>query len=255
MPRVSLSFVATALIVHEPADAAGQIETRALFNRDCDPIHLHLHRLSAGASMTVVGDPTDCLIYVWEGAIDAAGKILDTRSSAIVEYRAELLVTASVEGAAILVFQLRERGKQDRTGGHVHVLPSERVPRIDSVQGKRVGMALHADSQCPTCNVWLHENDYLSADEETALHSHSEDEVIFVRAGNIRLGNRIHGLGTAVAIAAHTKYSFFSGPGGLSIVNFRGTSPTYRSADGTVVLDEAQLWHSHVGKPEYLELL
>ena len=113
-------------------------------------------------------------------------------------------------------------------------------------------MALHADSQCPTCKLWLHENDYPDADKETALHSHSEDEVIFVRAGTIRLGKRLHGPGTALAIAANTKYGFWSGPDGLSFVNFRGTAPTYTSADGSMVLDEAELWRSHVGKPEYL---
>ena len=81
----------------------------------------------------------------------------------------------------------------------------------------------------PDVQAVAHENDYSNADEETALHSHSEDEVIFVRAGSIRLGNAVHGPGTALAIAAHTKYGFFSGPGGLSFVNFRGTSPTYTS--------------------------
>jgi hypothetical protein len=255
MPRVSLSAVDKVPIVARQAGTAGSIETRAIFNRDCDPIHLYMHRLSAGACMSIVGEPTDRLIYTWQGAIEAGGVRLDSRSSAVVEYRSTLLVAACGEGASLLEFLLKERGPAARSGGHVHVLPAERVPRIDSAQGKRVGMALHADSQCPTCKMWLHENDYLNDEVETALHSHSEDEVIFVRAGNIRLGNTIHGPGTALAIAAHTKYSFFSGPGGLSIVNFRGTSPTYTAGDGSVVLDEAELWHSHVGKPEYLEIL
>lgn len=113
-------------------------------------------------------------------------------------------------------------------------------------------MALHADARCPTCELWLHENDFFAANEETALHSHSEDEVIFVRGGSIRLGKRLCGPGTALAIAANTKYGFRSGPDGLSFVNFRGTSPTYRSADGALVLDEAELWRTKVGVPHYL---
>ena len=113
-------------------------------------------------------------------------------------------------------------------------------------------MALHADSHCPTCRLWLHENDYPDANVETEVHSHSEDEVIFVRAGSVRLGNRVHGPGTALAIAANTKYGFFSGHDGLSLVNFRGASPTYTSADGTVVMDEAELWRARVKQPEYL---
>ena len=116
-----------------------------------------------------------------------------------------------------------------------------------------IGGALHANAQCPTCSVWLHENSYAMADKETTVHSHSEDEVIFVHTGSIRLGNRIYGAGTALAIAANTKYGFFSGPDGLGFVNFRGTSPTYTSGDGKTVLDEAELWQGMLGSPQYLE--
>jgi hypothetical protein len=252
MPRVSLASVEKAPVVPSPEGARGEVETRAIFNRDRDPIHLYLHRLGPGAALHFTDAPTDCAFYVWDGAVEAGGARLASRSSAIVEYGGSLMATACTEGATLLAFSLKERGIEERAGGHVHLLPNERVPRIDVAQGKRVGMALHADSQCPTCKLWLHENDYPDADVETALHSHSEDEVIFVRAGTIRLGNRLHGPGTALAIAANTKYGFWSGPDGLSFVNFRGTAPTYTSADGSIVLDEAELWRSQVGKPEYL---
>ena len=252
MPKVSLASVEKAPVVGSPA--TGEVETRALFARDVDPIHLFVHRMGPGAAMQFAGVPTDRLLYVWKGEIEAGGARLKPRSSAIVEYGTSLTTTAGKDGATLLAFSLKERGAGERAGGHVHLLPSERVPQTESVRGKRVGMALHADSQCPTCKLWLHENDYFGP-EETTLHSHSEDEVMFVRDGQIRLGNRLYGPGTALAIAAHTKYGFFSGPEGLSFVNFRGTAPTYRTADGSMVLDEAELWHSVVGKPEYLEPL
>lgn len=251
MPRVSLASVDKAPVVASPDGTCGQVETRAIFSGDCDPIHLHLHRLGPGAVVSFTDAPTDYSLYVWDGAVEAGGTRLGSRSSAIVEYGGSLKVTACIEGATLLAFCLKDRGVE-LAGGHVHLLPNERVPRADITMGKQVGMALHADSQCPTCKLWLHENDYADADVETALHSHSEDEVIFVRAGTMRLGNRLHGPGTALAIAAHTKYGFSSGPDGLSFINFRGTAPTYTSADGSVVLDEAQLWRSHVGKPGYL---
>lgn len=253
MPKVALATVEDAPIVAAPEGSVGTVETRALLARDVDPIHLDMHRLQPGASVTFTGAPTDRLVYVWEGTIEAGGMRLGPRSSAVVEFGSSLTVTACGEGAKLLAFHMKERSPEDRGGGHVHLLPNERVPRIVTAQGKSVGMALHANSQCPTCKVWFHENDYFSEGEETALHSHSEDEVIFVRAGSIRLGNRIYGPGTALAVAANTKYGFYSGPGGLSFVNFRGISPTYTSADGKIVLDEAELWRSMVGTPEYLE--
>jgi hypothetical protein len=112
-------------------------------------------------------------------------------------------------------------------------------------------MGLHADSQCPTCRVWLHENRF-AADSETGLHSHSEDEVIFVTAGAIRLGRAVYDAGVALAVPADTRYGFHAGPEGLSFVNFRGRSPTYTAADGSMVVDEAKLWRDRVGRPDYL---
>jgi hypothetical protein len=252
MPRVSILSADDAPVVVAPNDTSGSVTTRAIFAGDRDSIHLYLHRLNPGASMSLCKSSNDCLLYVWDGAADAHGARLAPRSSAIVEYGASLTVSAGGEGAGILEFRVQDRNADDRAGGHVHLLPSERVPRVEINDGKRVGMALHADSRCPTCRLWLHENDYPDANVETAVHSHSEDEVIFVRAGSIRLGNRIHGPGTALAIAANTKYGFFSGRDGLSLVNFRGASPTYTSADGAVVMDEGELWRACVKQPEYL---
>ncbi len=254
MPRVSIAAAADAPVVAARNDPAGSVTTRAIFAGDRDPIHLYLHRLNPGAAVCFSASSTDCLLYVWDGVADAHGARLAPRSSAIVEYGASLTVNAGEEGAGVLEFRVQDRNADDRAGGHVHLLPSERVPRVEINEGKRVGMALHADACCPTCRLWLHENDYPDANVETAVHSHSEDEVIFVRAGGIRLGNRLHGPGTALAIAAHTKYGFFSGPDGLSLVNFRGASPTYTSADGAVVMDEAELWRACVKHPEYLTI-
>jgi hypothetical protein len=202
----------------------------------------------------LTGGPTDLALFVWKGAVEAGGARLEEKSSAVIESGASLRVAAGEGGATLLAFNLRETVAREATGGHVHILPRERVPRTESLGGNEgIGGALHADAQCPSCSVWLHENSYAMADKETAVHSHSEDEVIFVHTGSIRLGNRIYGAGTALAIAADTKYGFFSGPDGLGFVNFRGTSPTYTSGDGKTVLDEAELWRGLLGKPEYLE--
>jgi hypothetical protein len=134
-------------------------------------------------------------------------------------------------------------------------MPNAHIVRpVHIADGKRASMALHADSQCPTCSSWLHENEYASEDVETVLHSHSEDEVMFVTAGTMRVGNRYFGPGTALAVRANVKYGFFSGPGGLSFVNFRNAAPTYRTADGSVMLDEAELWRNLCGEPRYRTL-
>jgi hypothetical protein len=254
MSKVQIVTCENAPIVEPCAIFRGEMETRALLNRDSDPIHLHLHQLGPGASVQLDGDTTDVTIFVWKGGVEAHGSRLESGSSAIVEFGASLTLTACSEGASLLAFNLTTRRSDDRAGRHVHLLPNERVPRTASLGAyEGISGAIHADSQCPTCSVWMHENGYAIPNKETPVHSHSEDEVIFVTSGTIRLGRRMYGPGTALAIAANTKYGFFAGPDGLNFVNFRGSSPTYKSGDGSVVMDEAELWRSLLGRPVYLE--
>jgi hypothetical protein len=250
-----MAKVSIAEVEKMPAIASSEgVESRAMFGGNSDPIHLQAHRLDPGAGMTVSAGNSDIALFVWKGAVTAGGQELAEKASAIVERGCSLQLAAGAQGATVMAFQLSGTSDVSRAGGHVHLLPSERVPRTHCMGGNEgIGGALHADAGCPTCSVWLHENSYAMADKETALHSHSEDEVIFVHTGSIRLGNRIYGAGTALAIAADTIYGFHSGPDGLGFVNFRGTSPTYTSADGSVVMDEAELWRGILGKPDYIE--
>lgn len=252
MAKVSIATVDTAQV--SSSVGTGKIDTRSLFSGPDDPIHLSVHEIGAHAKMAFRGDSTDVALFVWKGSIEGGGAELAEKSSAVVEHEATLEVAAGAYGATVLEFSLSAKSELARTGGHVHLLPRDRVPQTEGLGGNEgIGGALHADAQCPTCSVWLHENSYAMADKETAVHSHSEDEVIFVHTGSIRLGNRIYGPGTALAIAADTKYGFFSGPGGLGFVNFRGSSPTYTSGDGKTVMDEAELWRGLLGSPHYLE--
>jgi hypothetical protein len=257
MAKISFVSADTAPLTASPEGSAGCVETRAVLAGERDPIHLHQYRLAGRATVRIAGGTGGMAIYVWKGSAEAGGIALPPGSSAIAESGAMLDLVAGAEGATMLAFGLKDVTTEGHAGGHVHLLPKERVPGISSeVAGKRIDMSLHADSRCPTCSLWLHETSYFDADVATVPHSHSEDEVIFVIGGSLRAGARVFGPGTAMAVAAHATYGFHSGPDGLSFINFRGTSPTYRSADGTVVFDEAESWYARVkgGRPDYLVL-
>jgi len=230
---------------------ADGVETRALFERERDPIHVHVHRLAGAAAITLDAAPTDRVLYVWHGAVAAGGATLDTGSAMIVERGAELELAASAAGAELVSFACT--GAACAGGGHLHLLPSDRVPRTTTTAGLNIGSALFADSRCPTCRVWLHETELREAGAPIEIHSHSEDEVIFVTAGSIKLGHSLRGPGTALFVAANTNYGFSSGADGLTFINFRPSSPTYSSADGSLVLNEADFFIEHVGKPQFLE--
>lgn len=238
-----------------PAGTQGDVQAHTYFDGEQDPLHLRAYEIANGAILHLEASDAELSVFVWKGAAQAGGTRLDKQASGVVEPGANLDLTGCEGGATVLVFN-QQPGSGASTGqGRVLLLPSEQVPRTHAMGGNEgVSGALHADAHDPTPGVWLHENAFNVPDNETVLHSHSEDEVIFVLKGSIRLGNRLYPEGTALAIAADAKYGFHSGPEGLGFVNFRTSSPTYTSADGSMVLDEAKLWLDAVGKPEFLTL-
>jgi hypothetical protein len=82
-----------------------------------------------------------------------------------------------------------------------------------------------ADSSCPTCTIWLHVSGF---DRPTRIgtHRHTEDELIFVTEGEMRLGRRTLGPGAALAIDKDTQYGFETGPAGLTFLNYRPVRPS-----------------------------
>jgi hypothetical protein len=254
MAKVSIATFDKAPVVESATPAGGGVETRAFFAGDGDPIHMHVHRLEPGATLRLEGRPTDHLAYVWRGAVDAGGTRLEAGSSVIAEHGGAQALVAAEAGATLVAFHLKEPHAQPRGGGHVHLLPADRVPRHPDITGEGyVGGGLHADAQCPSCELWLHDNNFIVPNRVTPVHSHSEDEVIFICDGGMKLGNTLYGPGSAVAIHADTKYGFTVGPDGLSFINFRGTSPTYTAGDGSRTVAEGDFMRERVGTLSYLE--
>lgn len=261
MPKVSVVTLDKAHAVKGPEGYSGLPEALAYFDGEKSPLHLHLHRIAPGEALRIGPMPTDCVAYVWHGALEAGGWAMGQGSSLIVEHGEMLEVTGGEGPAELLTFHAAQPPAEGRAGGHVHLLPAERVPRLADMGGGQlpVGGGMHADSACPTCEVWLHENHFppllqpLTPEEEKrGVHSHSEDEIIFVVDGEIRLGNKLYGPGTAVAIAADTLYSFTTGPAGLSFINFRaGTPGDIRFANG-MAISETGYWKDRKLKPEYV---
>jgi hypothetical protein len=238
-----------------PECGRGRIQSRAYFAKEADPLHLQIHELAPDTVLNVASAGIDTLIYVWIGAVSVQGIRLDERSSLIVEGGAFAEMSAVDAAATLLFFTSKTQRAGERSTPGLRLLPSERVPRNRDLGGQGLaGGALHADASPSCCHLWLHENDFYVGGNPVAVHSHSEDEIIFVRDGELRVGNRAYGRGAALAIEANTKYGFEVGPAGLSFVNFRASAPTYTSSDGTHSMDEAEFWRSQTGPPEYLEL-
>lgn len=242
-----------------PEGLSGDGLAEAYLSGDKDPIHAWLHRLGKGERLVVGPMANDCLGYVWEGEVAAGGIRLGEGSSLIAEHGESVTIEGAGEGEAlVLTFRGAGPASHGRAGGHVHLLPVEKVPRSAELSGPTVGGDMHSDSQCETCSVWLHANHFAPSEplppEAAAkgVHSHTEDEVIFITRGSIRLGQKLFPAGTAVAIAGDTMYSIAPGPEGMSFINFRaGTPSDIRFAAGGS-MSETEYWKERVAKPEYL---
>ncbi|CAN7544662.1 hypothetical protein LJR219_003897 [Phenylobacterium sp. LjRoot219] len=259
MGKISIATLQDAPRVDPPAGFAGECETHALLAAAKDPLHTHVLQLERDATVRIGPKDTDCVVYVWRGAVEAGGRALAATSSLIVERGAAIALQGRDEASLLVTFSAAQPSAAARPGGHVHLLPAERVPRAELTGTRGAAGGLHADAGCPSCEVWLHENSLAPVDDEPpgaggekGVHSHSEDEVIFVTAGQMRLGARLYGPGAAVAIPAETLYSFGVGPDGLSFVNFRAGRPSEIKFKGGGVMDEVGFWRDRVGAPDYL---
>lgn len=253
MAKVSIRASAQAEPVASPQGAVN-VESCAYFDKASQPIHLQEHRLGKDASLCLRADCAPVAMYVWRGTVHAGSTRLARGAGAVIEYGAGLQLETRGEPADVLVFHSNRAGAELPGDARVHLLPADSVPRSAQLGGHAgIGGAMYANAERPAEHVWLHETNWQMGDSETALHSHSEDEVIFIIAGSMRLGNRVLEPGTALAIAADVKYGFRTGPDGLAFLNFRGRSPTYSTADGLVSKDEAKLWNDMLGRPDYVE--
>jgi hypothetical protein len=259
MAKVSVVARERARAAPLPPGFAGKAAALAYVDGPA-PIHLHLIDLPAAGALTIGPLAGDCAVYLWDGAVTVGDRKLPAGSSMIVEHGARLALSGAGAGACLLCFA-GTTPPPGKAGGAVHLLPAAAVPRLASEPGASgVSGGLHADADCPTCAVWLHENRFpagpaLSPEQAArGIHAHSEDEIIFVTSGAMRLGTRLVGPGTALAIAADTLYGFTPGPDGLGFVNFRAAMPgDIRFAHGASI-SETGYWRERVARPVYAGL-
>jgi quercetin dioxygenase-like cupin family protein len=122
--------------------------------------------------------------------------------------------------------------------GHgVHVLG----PAGWFASGKREGVTAtwFCDSTCPTCRISFfvvaHGPGFAGN-----LHTHSQDEIIYVLEGDVALGPRRYGPGTAFNIPGNVAYRT-SYPDGSTFLNFRRDVSEQRTGRGGVPVLEGAL--------------
>lgn len=201
---------------------AGNIAVRNLVTDAYQSIHLRLHELSPGARIDILHPSTGHVFYLWEGSATANGEALAAGGAVIVEHGGEASIMATGSGATIAHFQRNPAFAEAhaKTGGHVHVIPPGGIFNCP-VSASDAAYVIWADSSCPTCDLWLHQTHMPRPTTQGGHHFHSEDEMVFLVGGGMKLGNRMLQPGTALAIAANTIYGFGVPEGGTRFINFR----------------------------------
>jgi quercetin dioxygenase-like cupin family protein len=205
-------------------------------------LRLVLAQVDESGSVSWTRDHGDEGIYILSGALDVDGHMCPQGGAIIVESGVQATVRA--KAASTFVHTAQSAAKQRGSGplgppqqkGHqCHVVGPDGWHQ--SGNGTDFTARWFADGSCPTWRISLFRVDHQHGFAGD-VHSHSEDEIIYVLEGSVRLGKREYGQGTAVCIAANTRYRV-SYPRGGDFLNYRADVSEHRIGDRTPTLETA----------------
>lgn len=191
-------------------------------------------RIQPGARFERDGVHGDEAVYVQEGVLVFDGRELDAGCVAVVESGAAAAFVAGDEGSTIVHFGPHASSPP----GDGAYGPPQPAPRGVHLVGPRGLLAIEqpgrstrffADSACATCRLTLFSTarDHLY---RSSSHSHSEDEILYVLDGEIRVGATTIEPDMGVMIPGGEVYGFRSGDSGFRFLNYRRDVSTYRSS-------------------------
>ncbi len=259
MGRVVFAEVDQSPIADRPLPAGvtgeGKIASRAMFDTPDRPLMVWQHELAPGATLRLDRPAFGHILYVRSGSIAAEGQTLGEGGTVIAEHLSAAALRAGPEGAVLLDFHAPDgcRVKPAKAGGHVHVVDQLGILRTGNFKDKDTNLkddagytgVLWADSDCPTCDLWLHKSSMRGpVPQAGSLHSHTADEIIFILEGEMLMGQRKLTSGTAMAIDGDTRYRLGVSDAGLAFLNFRshGSIVSMFEQGAKEPMDEKKLW-------------
>lgn len=182
-------------------------------------------------------------VYVLKGSLHVAGRPCPSGGAAIVEANVETEAIAPSGATVVYVSSTDPEppsaglyGPPDMSERTVHVVGPRGWFRSGAREG--VDAIWFADSTCPTCRISLFRVGHGPA-TGGHLHSHSQDEIIYVLRGGVRMGARDYGPGTALSIPGGVPYRV-SYPSGADFLNYRRDVSEQRTGrDGAPVIEGA----------------
>jgi len=204
-------------------DADGPVDSLALVEVDTS---LWLVASTLPDGTTLEWDPShgDEALYVSAGALVLDGRTCGPGGALVVEAGAP--ARARAQGSTRVIHMGSRDPAPPADGPHgpaaahgqaVHVVgPRGTFERIEEGRESR----FFADATCPTCRSWLL---YTARDfaYETSIHSHSQDELIYLLSGEVSLGSLHLEPGATLFVPKHQLYQLRGGADGFGFLNYR----------------------------------
>ena len=215
-------------------EAVGDVAARQV-SPDGASLWLVAADLAAGAELRWGTEHGDEAVYVRSGSLEVDGRVCPADGAIVVEAGMAATATAQSRTNIVHVGPANPepptdglRGPADTEGRGIRVIGPDGIwATVDDTQRTR----FFSDASAPTNRLWLLATDRPQYFESSA-HSHSQDELIHVLRGEIRVGRRLVGVGDTLWVAADRRYKLYSGEDGVHFINYRRdvsvmTSPNY----------------------------
>jgi hypothetical protein len=223
-------------------DALGDI-TSTLFHPENYSLWEVAADLCAGAKLQWSRRHGDEVLYILDGSLEINGLICLPKTAVFVEADVEAQASALTAMRA-LHFGPRSitpptdgmLGRARSDGHRVHSVGFEDAVLFGTPGASRGGR-YYSDSTCDTCRAYFLEYFDTDGKSEVNSHAHSQDEIIHILSGELRVGRLKVGPGQSIAIPGNYRYGFHA-TGPLSFVNYRRDASTIISKPGDVPLLE-----------------
>lgn len=178
-------------------------------------------------------------IYIVDGALEHKGDRAEAGSGILIEAGTPTVVRACTDTRLVHFGCLGDgptggglRPKPE-PGHQVHVVTPEQAEVI-AAPGYPVATFFADGSDCPSCGIAMFTIDGRAIEGEyvASSHVHSEDEIIHVTEGELKVGSLRVSSGMSIAVPSSLRYGFrTSGP--FRFINYRPDLSTYLGSPGT----------------------
>jgi hypothetical protein len=186
--------------------------------------------LTAGSELSWTTRHGDEALYVLAGCLEVDGQrcaagggvVLEATTPAVVRVVTDTSVLHSGTTADVPPRD-GPLGPPATDGRSVHVFPSADSSHRLKAVGRPLFTEFFTDGTCRTCRIAHFVIDGRQATDGYTgkSHLHSEDEIIFMIEGSIRLGTTVVAEGQSVAVPANRRYGFRT-TGPFRFLNYRG---------------------------------